>query len=164
MMRRFAFLLIAAVFVGSLASASEAKVRKILQKRMSVEYEKAPLEDVFAEYAELTGLNVILGSDVDRKQPITIKVRQMSAGALLGWISKLAGVHPGFEKGALFIQKKATKRRGTIRVYNITDILHTPRSRRLTKGDDDDDDLDQMSREEKREKLLEIIRKIALNK
>jgi len=80
------------------------KIKEILKtKRVSFDFVETPFGDVLSFIQTLLGVNVVVAPDVDRKEPLTLRVADMNVGSALQWIIKLAGGKMEIRDGAIFV-------------------------------------------------------------
>ena len=83
------------------------RMSRQLDKRISVEFVDTPLEDAIQFMATLTGANFILSAKVREAKPVlSLRVRDMDAGTVVKWLTKLTETYAEVKDQAIFITDK----------------------------------------------------------
>ena len=137
-------------------ATTEREVLNQLDRRITVDYVETELQDIVRDLAAQSGINMVIGADVEKAKKITLQVKDMPVCRVLAWVMELSGYHAIYKNEAVLITAKTESKLITM-VYPIADLLRPAKSYYPPgeEGDDEEEDPGDSA-----EKLLELIRKI----
>ena len=110
--------------------AGERKVRKSLAGKIDVRYAETPLKEVAADQAKRIGVEIVLDErsleelGVSPKTPLTLHVRNTSAGAVLNLLLRQMDLAYTVQEDFLVIRAEERERSDNfIRVYDVSDLV-----------------------------------------
>lgn len=112
------------MLVVTAPAGDDGRIGARLDQRLTVEWVDAPLSEVAAFLRTATGATIVLAPDVLAADPrVTLKARDMGFGNVLAWVSRQAGVHHGFTRGAIWIGREPLRGDTRTVLYDVSDLI-----------------------------------------
>lgn len=116
--------------------AQAQRARSILMSQ--IEFDEAPLRDVLQYIAAKSredapgqaGLNLIVDHRIDQEMPVSLRLNQVPASAVLGYVARTTGIEIRIEPWAIMIEAPGTK---WIREARIKELQKVPQQDRLAR-------------------------------
>jgi len=102
----------------------ERRIKEGLKKKVTFDFVEKPLPDALSFLSDLTGTNVVLDPDAALyANKVTLRVKEMEAGAALDQVLRLNGLSRVERDGALFVSRPAEIHgKRVLRMYDVTDL------------------------------------------
>ncbi|MFP4056606.1 MAG: hypothetical protein ACLF0G_07035 [Candidatus Brocadiia bacterium] len=84
--------------------ANRAIQRLLKEKQVSFEFVDTPLRDALKFLRQALNVNLVVAPEVDDDVPLTLRVKNMQAGAALQWMLKIANARMEVKDGAIYVQ------------------------------------------------------------
>lgn len=94
-----------------------------LTQRITLEARDQPLTEIAAFLRQATGLNLIVAPALLAQPPsISMQVKDMELRNVLSWLERTAGIHIGFQHGALYFSDQPVAGATRTRLYDVSDL------------------------------------------
>ncbi len=93
--------------------------------RVTVDFQDVDLVDAIDQFQKLTGINVVIGSELraTNDKTITLKAKNMKATSLVKWIKQLGDVHATYMNEAIYFSLEEPVGQRKIRMIDVSDLI-----------------------------------------